>query len=1497
MDYVKSVRPSLKKQSLLKFLKSKFVVLGVLLLTIFGSFGMLSQTTKADDSDNIATVYQYFLLKNRSSTSKQSFTDKMMKGILGQTDKSGILGSGGASGTFGYQELIDNSKDKTQAKRFSELMATLSYYNYISTQGNGFALLLSYVGRFFVGLILTILGAVMDIMINSWYLIINFLAKWNVFNLIGGTLAKSKTSTEIVQALGLNADSVQWFITTFLVLGVTTLVATFAFAVMKRGMKDADYSKVKGRIIGLLLVPISMMAGFELLSDITSYTSKDDAGNTPFASYLMDVKTWAEKYNFDLTVANVKTDGKTKGFVMTKYNPYSGFNPVTGQSASDSLTQTIFHSSDMSKGLFPNTNLAIDYLSSKVFDGYSYISYLQGEQSKKDGAYGSISSLIDSKGGKWIYDFDKPYSSTGIKLDDDYLKQNPMSKAKDDYVGKIDDEEKNVKSLASIWTDRYIYGYKNEGSKIEDYYKEGPSGEQISAAYGRNDKADGTALSVPSMFYVLNTHWNEQGGTFSISSPPTGAFKDIAKFADDRAIYYDVSMVGVPFFSVCGLIAIPLFTVLVFVAAIEAFLAMGVLDMNMRPLRAWMLAIIKGDYEYSVAVLVYGLGLVGSIIMATVVPNMLIKFFTGSLSGIFSRLSNSADNGSMSGGIGLFFTAFLAIIFWVAYVKNASGIRDKLTGFIMLPWTWASSTGQSLEDQANGGAKGLIGKGAALRNQKRERAAQRNRNMMDTAETWAAGGGMKKTRFGRKLDDLTGNRISGAQGKLSRAALLAQHAMGNYAEGVTGDDTHTAGENNLERIKRLGLAQRQAQKLAQLSRNAKNGKLGVDDKASEQIDDKIKNKIHPNDLSNLENGDALANAYNQIGKADEKINKDDDRIKDLKKKIAFQDDIATNPNSDPKTVKKAFAKKRKLMQELDKVQQDKKEHQNQKANLQQIADETAGKIKFNDNVEGLSKADTKYRQDLNKEVDRINAKQADIDKSRAVLNEGLEDPNISDANKAKLREQLQDLDKQQEALDNAKAIHTKKAKTYASSSIKRAAKMNDPAKVRASMQKLAQQATNQLNEFVDNPDEKKVKVIAEDFRNLKAQMQRYNITPEEIGFNPDEALVDLEQNSSNLPDSVFDENALAIDENGLTDYAADYGRRNMIRRKGSIDSNPTPDGSTLGDVMKSKVNFETKAPKEFNNADKLAQQVQQMRRATPKSGNGIGGSDGKTIIQNNPANNGETKVVQDTVNGGNNPSQTVVQGQNNPEQTIIRRNANNGETKVVQDTVSGGNNPSQTVVQGQNNPEQTIIRRNANNGEAKVVQDTVSGGNNPTQTVVQGQNNPEQTIIRHNANNGEAKVVQDVVSGGNNPTQTVVQGQNNPEQTIIRRNANNGETKVVQDAVSGGNNPSQTVVQGQNNPEQTIIRHVNNGGTKIVQDTVSGGSNPTQSVVQEQKAPEQTIIKHNVNAGKEIQNVVDNSPQTKADYSVDDNPKQNLDGLNQNNHVNLDNNPSDDLGK
>lgn len=1454
MDYVKGVRTSLNRQSLLRFLKSKFVVLGVLILTIFGSFGALTQTTKADDSDNIATVYQFFLLKNRATTAKQGFTDKIMKGILGQTDKSGILGSGGASGTFGYQELIDNSKDKAQAKRFSELMATLSYYNYISTQGNGFALLLSYVGRFFVGLILTVLGAVMDIMINSWYLIINFFAKWNVFNLIGGTLAKNKTALDMAAALGLKSDSVQWFINTFMVLGVTTLIGTFCWAVTKRGMQNADYSKVKGRIIGLLMVPIAMMAGFELLSDITEYTSKDSASNTPFASYLMDVKTWAEKYNFDLTVANVKTNGKTKGFVMTKYNPYSGFNPVTGQSASDSLTQTIFHANDMSKGLFPNTNLAIDYLSSKVFDGYSYISYLQGDQSKTDGAYGSISSLVDSKGGKWIYDFDTPYSSTGIKLDDHYLKQNPMSKAKDDYVGKIDGDEKNVKSLASIWTDRYVYGYKNEGSKIEDYYKEGPSGEQISAAYGRNDKADGTALSVPSMFYVLNTHWNDQGGTFSITSPPTGAFKDIAKFADDRAVYYDVSMVGVPFFSVCGLIAIPLFTVLVFIAAVEAFLAMGILDMNMRPLRAWMLAIIKGDYEYSVAVIVYGLGLVGSIIMATVVPNMLIKFFTGSLSGIFSRLSSSADNGSMAGGIGLFFTAFLAIVFWVAYIKNVSGLRDKLTGFIMLPWTWASSTGQSLEDQANGGARNLVGRGSDLRNQKREQSALRNRNMINAAENWASGGGMKKTRFGRKLDDLTGNRISGAQGKLSRAALLAQHMMGNYADGVTGDDTHTAGENNLERIKRLGLAQRQTQKLAQLSHNAKNGKLGVDDKASEQIDNKIRNKIHPNDLSNLENGKALTDAYKQIDKADEQIGKDDDRINNIKKAIAFQDSIATNPNSDAKTVDKAMAKKRKLMQELEKAQQDKKEHQNQKANLQQVADDTVGKIKFNDNVEGLSKADTKYRQDLNKELDRINAKQDDIDNSRAIISDALADPNISDANKAKLKDQLQDLDRQQASLDNAKAVHAKKAKTYANSSIKRAEKLNNPKAVRESLQKLAQQATNQLNEFVDNPDEKKVKVLNEDFKHLKTQMDRYGITPDEIGFDPQAAMDDLAQNSGNLPDSVFDENALAIDENGLTDYAADYGRRNMIRRKGSIDSMETKDGSTLGDVMKNKVSFETKAPKEFNNADKLAQQVQQMRKASPVSGSGNGS---KTIVQNNPANNDGTKVVQQTVGGGNpqqTVEQTVVQGQGNPEQTVIRRNGNGGQ-RTIQQTVGG-------------NPEQTV-----------------------EQTVVQNQGNPEQTVIRRNGNGGGTKVVEETVSV-ENPQQTVVQNQNNPEQTVIRRNVNGGQ-RTIQQTVSG-NNPQQTVVQNQGNPEKTVIRRNVNGGQRTIQQTVSG-NNPEQTVVQNQNPPEQTVVKHNVDGGAKIQDVVDDNPQN--NYGIDNEPKQNLDGLNQDNKGNLDNNPSDDLGK
>ena len=577
-----------------------------------------------------------------------------------------------------------------------------------------------------------------------------------------------------------------------------------------------------------------------------------------------------------------------------------------------------------------------------------------------------------------------------------------------------------------------------------------------------------------------------------------------------------------------------------------------------------------------------------------------------------------------------------------------------------------------------------------------------------------------------------------------------------------------------------------------------------------------------------------------------------------------------------------MAKKRKLKQELEKAQQDKKEHQNQKANLQQVADDTVGKIKFNDNVEGLSKADTKYRQDLNKELDRINAKQDDIDNSRAIISDALADPNISDANKAKLKDQLQDLDRQQASLDNAKAVHAKKAKTYANSSIKRAEKLNNPKAVRESLQKLAQQATNQLNEFVDNPDEKKVKVLNEDFKHLKTQMDRYGITPDEIGFDPQAAMDDLAQNSGNLPDSVFDENALAIDENGLTDYAADYGRRNMIRRKGSIDSMETKDGSTLGDVMKNKVSFETKAPKEFNNADKLAQQVQQMRKASPTSGSGVGGNGSKTIVQNNPANNDGTKVVQQTVGGGNpqqTVEQTVVQGQGNPEQTVIRRNANGGQ-RTIQQTVSGSGNP-----------QQTVIRRNANGGQ-RTIQQTVGGNPEQTveQTVVQNQGNPEQTVIRRNGNGGGTKVVEETVSG-ENPQQTVVQNQNNPQQTVIRRNVNGGQ-RTIQQTVGG--NPEQTVVQNQGNPEKTVIRRNVNGGQRTIQQTVSG-NNPQQTVVQNQNPPEQTVVKHNVDGGAKIQDVVDDNPQN--NYGIGNEPKQNLDGLNQDNKGNLDNNPSDDLGK
>ncbi|MDF4201258.1 hypothetical protein, partial [Bacillus subtilis] len=71
--------------------------------------------------------------------------------------------------------------------------------------------------------------------------------------------------------------------------------------------------------------------------------------------------------------------------------------------------------------------------------------------------------------------------------------------------------------------------------------------------------------------------------------------------------------------------------------------------------------------------------------------------------------------------------------------------------------------------------------------------------------------------------------------------------------------------------------------------------------------------------------------------------------------------------------------------------------------------------------------------------------------------------------------------------------------------------------------------------------------------------------------------------------------------------------------------------------------------------------------------------------------------------------------------------------------------------------------------------------------------------------------------------------------------------------------------------------------------------NPEQTVVQNQNPPEQTVIKHNVDGGTKIQDTVDKNPQN--NYGIGNEPKQNLDDFNQDNQVNLGDNPSDDLGK
>lgn len=77
-------------------------------------------------------------------------------------------------------------------------------------------------------------------------------------------------------------------------------------------------------------------------------------------------------------------------------------------------------------------------------------------------------------------------------------------------------------SAAQAWRERFIYGTKSTGSKLEAYYSNTPpSSEQVVNAVGTGSE-NSMSLSDQTMYLVLSTKFNSSGGEYYIAGPARG---------------------------------------------------------------------------------------------------------------------------------------------------------------------------------------------------------------------------------------------------------------------------------------------------------------------------------------------------------------------------------------------------------------------------------------------------------------------------------------------------------------------------------------------------------------------------------------------------------------------------------------------------------------------------------------------------------------------------------------------------------------------------------------------------------------------------------------------------------------------------------------------------------------------------------------------------------------------------------------------------------------
>lgn len=903
---LKKIRDKIKR-----FAKGKIAVGLAIALVGFLAFYVPQQANAIEqqvgdstDQTDVSTVYQYYLLKSvgANADSKVPFWDLVTKA------KKAMNGAlyGGNSTDINYSDMIQSSSDSNEATKFVSSMVTLNTFNYLQTTTMGVGAVGETAGRILFGSVLAVFGAVNDIVMSLFTGIIGLIAKFNIAVLIGSFIVKTDFVSQLGDALGLTPDVMKDWMNIFTSFILISIVALVGWMLRKGGsnIDQSAYNKLKNKILCFIGLPVVMAAGATLITEVADMTP--DAYSQPvFARYLLDTKSWALKQNFSLTQANADNiqAGGNNGYVDLGYNPYSGGS----ESSISKVSSALWNISEYNDGSpFPNVNLAMAYLCGETYDGTTYLNYETSAQSS--GCPGSIYDFVKGKNfpTKDLTDFDKNISSRDHpKSEWDAIKEEkPIAKAKDDYV---DDKGDLLVPKTRVWTDRYIYGAKNRGD-LKSYYAQAPSLEQTFAGAGGN-KGQNYYFSDASMYYILSTRFDNDKGTFFLSTKPTGSTQaTISNFDSQRTKYYSISMVGIPLLTLFVMLTAPLMTIFVFIAVLVCFLQIGIVDMNLKPFRAWVKGSVLGDLEYAMASLYYVLGITATIIMFTIVPNAVVDVANTLLSAAGDAIlgTNTSPDGMRTSISAMFIKAILQLAGFpisltaiILYCKVPK-FRERFNEILMLPWIWASTKGQQLEDSVSSAENAYDkwkGEKDKKYNEKVQKFARRatgdsyvQRGLNRASEKLES-----KGAFGKSMADKL-RAGSDAINAIDRKVLENGARMHRFqGQGVNGDAYHSAAENTMQEIRSLGRTERMRKNLDSL----------FEGKNKDELEDKLAK--HNKDLVSQSDEDkaitkGLDDAEDGLNKQDalldeqEGILEDSDGMDELNQ---YEDELNQQENESP----------------------------------------------------------------------------------------------------------------------------------------------------------------------------------------------------------------------------------------------------------------------------------------------------------------------------------------------------------------------------------------------------------------------------------------------------------------------------------------------------------------------------------------------------------------------------------------------------------------------